>query len=131
MHYRICGELHFDFLKSPSSQIFPLNLMVFKAVAEGKCWLSHWVSAGFSTLLPSLQSPVSPTVAVRRHQVISPGGKLIGSHLGNKVPICHPGEGETSFCFPRGTNSHRGGLCSGVPTRGLSWDHASQLSILG
>lgn len=40
MHYRICGELHFDFLKSPSSWLFLPSPMVLKAVAEGKPWVS-------------------------------------------------------------------------------------------
>lgn len=35
MHYSICGELHFDFLKSPALWLFLLSLVAFKAVAEG------------------------------------------------------------------------------------------------
>lgn len=122
IYYHICGELHFDFLKSPSSQIFSLSLMVFKAVAEGKPWLSPWFSASFSTLFPS-QSPVflAGVSAETPGDQLKPGRKRIGSYLGNKVPACHPGEGEAvqrepSFPFLRGTSSNRGGLCFEVPT---------------
>lgn len=55
-HYRICGELHFDFLKSPSSWLLLLSLLVFRAAGGGKLWLSHWVSVGFSILFSSPQS---------------------------------------------------------------------------
>lgn len=52
---------------------------------------------------------------------LKPGRKWTGSYLGNKVPACHPGEGEAvqrepSFPLLRGTSSHQGGLYSGVPT---------------
>lgn len=70
IYYRICGKLRFDFLKSPSSQIFSLSPMVFKAVAEGKPWLSPWFSAGFSPCFP-LSLLCSFLVSVLRHQVIS------------------------------------------------------------
>lgn len=65
MHYSICGELHFDFLKSPASWFFLPSLVVFKAVAGGKLCLSHWVSAASPSFwvpscVPSGDSAESP-----------------------------------------------------------------------
>lgn len=49
MHYSICGELHFDFLKSPALWLFLLSLVAFKAVAEGLP--ESLALSGFSILL--------------------------------------------------------------------------------
>lgn len=84
------------------------------------------VLGGLLTLLPSPSPVFLPGVSAETPgDPLKPRRKRIGSYLGNKVPACHPGEGEavqreSSFPFLRGTSSHRGGLCSGVPTRGLS-----------
>lgn len=131
MYYHICSELHLDFLNSPSSWLFLLSLVVFKAVAEGKRWLSHWVSAASPSFCVT-----SFLGAALSHQVKPRREAALLFYLGNKVLLHYPGERRG-----RGRGSHpsvsrrapivTGVACalSGVPT--CRWGRARQPSILG